>query len=184
MIDGREMMSEVKNAVIAYCESVAPEFEQKALDEYAKFPASLGQADIDSEVRARLKSEISLILKAIGQKALIAEFGKGSLMDRNNPALPRYQSSHDYNPNRLDGEIRSRPKGIYYDLDGIPHKGTGGNKILEGKSERFNPIEPRHIVRELLKEELNRFTADLTAYIATQVNFYKLVDGLEVKVTI
>ncbi len=112
---------------------------------------------------------------AYGQKAWIAEFGKGSLMDseQENPFLADYIQSPLFNKARLNGSVRifgadvempgrkmavvGRPKGVYYDLDGTPHESHGnleGIPLERWKGQPlFTPIRGRHIIRNILQPE-------------------------------
>lgn len=60
-----------------------------------------------------------------GPHALLDEWGKGSLMDPNNPALAKYRNSTNWNPARHDLAIRGRPAGAYTDLLGKRRVSTG-----------------------------------------------------------
>lgn len=53
-----------------------------------------------------------------GAWAVMDEFGTGSKMDTENPALPAYKNSNLWNPSRRDTSIRTRPKGEYIDIFG------------------------------------------------------------------
>lgn len=85
-----------------------------------------------------------------GAWAVLSEYGSGSLMDPDNPALPEYMASDLWNPTRGkhgagDTAIRSRPAGTYEDIFGEIHvaKGPGGYN-LERKGGKFAPQPPSH----------------------------------------
>lgn len=63
-------------------------------------------------------------------QAWIAEWGSGTLMDPNNPALSEYMSSEYWNPARRGLAITGRPAGAYKGLDGEIHDSHTG--MLEG----------------------------------------------------
>lgn len=61
-----------------------------------------------------------------GAWAAMDEFGTGSWMDRNNPALKDYRKSNMWNPARDDAKIRSRPDMPgQIDIFGNPVNGKG-----------------------------------------------------------
>ena len=53
-----------------------------------------------------------------GAWAAMDEYGTGSKMDTNNPALKDYMNSNMWNPARRDFAIRTRPKGEYINIFG------------------------------------------------------------------
>ena len=59
-----------------------------------------------------------------GAYAAMDNFGKGSLMDENNPALESYKNSGLWNPVRHDTTIRGRPKGQYTNIFGETETST------------------------------------------------------------
>jgi len=95
-----------------------------------------------------------------GPHALLDNFGKGSLMDPNNPALEQYRNSPHWNPTRRDLAIRGRPKGPYTDMFGKRRvssgalKGVNLEKLVLRRTPRGNidpndflPQYPSHAVQ-------------------------------------
>lgn len=98
--------------------------------EWQKMNTIDGEAHISSTQKHQQTNDVvSYIVEAWGQKAWIAEYGKGSLMDKSseNPYLSDYLASSNFNKNRLaDGlAIMGRPKGVYKDLDGNVYTSSG-----------------------------------------------------------
>lgn len=88
-----------------------------------------------------------------GAFAVMDNYGTGSEMDRDNPALADYMASDLWNPTRGkhgpdDTEIRSRPAGTWTDIFGETHtaKGPGGFN-LERKGGKFAPQPPSHALQ-------------------------------------
>ena len=116
-------------------------------------------ADRDLEIS---QDTVARALCAYGQKAWIAEFGKGSLMDSStaeNPFLTDYLSDPFFNRDRLAHGLAvvGRPHGYYPDLDGNPHFSHGslqGIPIETWYGQRlFAPIRGKHIIRNILKPD-------------------------------
>lgn len=107
-----------------------------------------------------------IAFKGSGQKAWISEFGKGSLMDRENenPYLKDYKNSSQWNPkrNRNGYSVRGRPEGSYTDLDGNKQessgkaaKGSYGLNLEKGlkphtDDAKYEPIKGEHIMRNVI----------------------------------
>lgn len=128
-----------------------------------------------------------------GQKALIGEYGKGSKLDRSNPALQDYINSDIFNKERLKHNFATltRPRisyddYYYYDLDGRRYKKKAKKvKNLENSgSPRYNPIEPKHIIAKAIEQRLDSLSRTIQEIIITEVAFYKLIDGLKIKIHI
>jgi hypothetical protein len=83
-----------------------------------------------------------------GPWAVLDEWGYGSLMDPNNPALEDYKSSGMWNPARRDNKIRSRPKQPgQTDIFGnsVDGRGKGGHDLeADGK---VQPQPPSHALQ-------------------------------------
>lgn len=95
-----------------------------------------------------------------GPYALLDEWGKGSLMDPNNPALNEYRNSPYWNPARKDLAIRGRPAGRYRDMFGKMRvssgklRGVNLERLVLQKTPKGNidpndflPQYPSHAVR-------------------------------------
>lgn len=129
------------------------------------------QANVtDAEVRESLKAFLDMTLPGFFEgvvlsdswKAWLEEWGKGSMMDRNNPDLFDYIMSDMWNPARKnDLAIRGRPRGPYRGIDGQTHFSSGAAEgrnleamALHGKikrnPERFLPKPPTHFLRDAL----------------------------------
>ena len=69
---------------------------------------SEGSADLElGDIEVLANAIIATVIG--GPWAVMDEFGTGSWMDRNNPALEAYRKSGMWNPARDDAKIRSRP---------------------------------------------------------------------------
>jgi len=85
-----------------------------------------------------------------GAWSVLDEFGRGSLMDGDNPALPDYMKSDLWNPYRRDDlAIRSRQAGPYVNIFGETAvsraKRPGYN--LEKKGGKYAPQPPSHALQ-------------------------------------
>ena len=178
-----DISNEVDEAINKAIDEVAPTIVKIIKSEYSHYPASLGKADVNT-VKKIAKEEIELVFNAIGQRALILEYGRGSSMDRDNPALDEYMRSDVFNRNRIGLEIRTRPKGVYYDLDGNPHVShTNVNRDLEKTdNSKYAPLKPEHIVREAIKQNLKKIMETVSDYVIRTVPLYKLFTGTEVNI--
>ena len=112
-----------------------------------------GNADVNFAITADTPTYVSGEYRASGQKAWIAEYGSGSLLDRSNPGLAEYMDSGKFNREREDFEIRTR-KGEYTDLDGELHMGSGlgGEHGLNAET-IGRPVTP-HPASHVMKEAL------------------------------
>lgn len=123
----------------------------------------------------------TLILVFSGQKAWIAEFGSGSLMEtdtKKNKYLARYISGRNFNKYRLNmGKylgIKSRARGVYRDLDDNIHITTGGTPgydlefhgSLKGK---YQPKRPMYIIQEEIKAAIPEIKEDISAALKSHV---------------
>jgi hypothetical protein len=107
-----------------------------------------------------------------GAYAAMDEFGKGSLMDMDNPALQEYMNGPLWNPARgSDPTIRSRARGTYTDIFGnqVESKSNVSGIDLEELGGKFAPRPPSHAIettarwmangrmRELIKGTVQSF---------------------------
>lgn len=158
--------------------------------EWGKYSVD-GSASIKFRITQDTPTLVEGEYRAKGMKMWTLEYGSGSLLDKSNPLLTKYQRSKIYNksrgqsPNsiRSEGlfnpngtEIRTRPKSTYYDLDGVPHKGSGlgysGKWNYGLNAERLGshsviPIEPHHIIKDIVPRRdtvhKQQFKQDLAA---------------------
>ena len=107
--------------------------------------------------------------------SFIANYGKGHLMNTDNPFLEQYKASGYWNPDRDDLYIRTRRKGTYnipdweggYEETEYTAHGPGGYNLEGSKDPRYQPFEGKkpfedtfERAREILKDELkNTFNA-------------------------
>ena len=130
-------------------------------DEWSRYnDQSLGKAQISAlPAIADINGIITQQLVAMGQKAWILEYGRGSLMESSsaeNPWLDEYVSSPNFNKWRKTHgfAITGREKGEYFDLDGTPLKSTGtlmGVNLEEWHSTKeYYPIPPLKIIQTVL----------------------------------
>jgi len=97
-----------------------------------------------------------------GAFAAMDEFGRGSLMDKNNPALPNYMKSELWNPYRgkhgsEDTAIRSRKAGPYMNIFGktvVSHAPVPGYN-LERKGGKYAPQPPSYALQTAARWMIN-----------------------------
>ena len=93
-----------------------------------------------------------------GAYAAMDVFGKGSLMDRDNPALPDYMKSGLWNPYRKDDlAIRSRKGGPYVNIFGETVISTANQPgyNLEKKGGKYAPQPPSHALQTAARWMMN-----------------------------
>ena len=151
-----------------------------------------GNASINFHITQNTPGRVEGEYRAQGMKMWMLEYGSGSLMDKSNPLLEKYKQSEKYNKvrgqstvNQEDGalyspegtEIRTRPSGRYYDLDGQPQEGSGlgyGKKWKYGLNAEHlhppyavEPIPPHHIIKDIVPRRdtvhKQQFKEDLAA---------------------
>lgn len=123
---GKNLKDGVRRVISKYIRAA----KDNVRTEWQKMNTIDGEAHILSTQKPQQTNDaVSYIVEAWGQKAWIAEYGKGSLMDKSseNPYLSDYLASSNFNKNRLaDGlAIMGRPKGVYKDLDGNVYTSSG-----------------------------------------------------------
>lgn len=83
---------------------------------------------------------------------IIDEWGTGSEMDPDNPALDDYVDGDYWNPLRDTAVVVYRPKGKYTNIFGEERSGAG--PPLEGKDmekeRKFTPMKPSHALKQAL----------------------------------
>lgn len=107
-----------------------------------------GREDLTSEEITVLGDFIMANVSG-GAWAAMDEFGKGSEMDPNNPALADYRNSELWNPARFDTTIRSRNRGPYTNIFGerVNSNSNVGGIDLEQKGGKFAPQPPSHAMQ-------------------------------------
>lgn len=143
--------------------------------EWGKYGDVEGTASITFKITENTKTHVNGEYSAKGMKMWMLEYGSGSLMDKLNPLLEKYKNSEKYNKVRGQSpkkksdtalfdpngtEIRTRPKGTYYDLDGNPQEGSGLgytshwhyglNAEKLGGGYAVIPIAPHHIIKDIV----------------------------------
>lgn len=89
-----------------------------------------------------------------GAWAAMDEFGTGSLMDINNPALATYMGSQLWNDARgNDPTIRSRSRGAYTNIFGeqVESKSNVAGIDLEKLGGKFEPRPPSHAIETAMR---------------------------------
>ncbi len=154
-----------------------------------------GNASINFHITQNTPDRVEGEYRAQGMKMWTLEYGSGSLMDKSNPLLEKYKKSEKYNKARGQSpvskkdkalynpggtEIRTRPKGKYFDLDGEEQQGSGLGYSKDWEyglnAERLNPpyavtpVEPHHIIKDIVPRRdtvhKQQFRADLAACMA------------------
>lgn len=161
------------------------EFEYQGLNE----PTHLGKAEARHELTKQAEDLLLLTLFGRGQKALIAEFGRGSLMDRDNPALDEYINGDIFNKERLkyNMAILTRPRDeSYQDLDGNEYirKPPVVLTNLETKKPKYAPVEPKYVLLSTLIQNLDTIIDNISIAVATQTALEKMFDGMKIKVVL
>ncbi len=139
----------IRDLTIAYREAIRDVLTQL----YAEVVKSSPTSDIASSVMMGMEEVSKEIIGEVYPeywRAIMHEWGSGSLMDTANPDLEDYKQSVFWNPARPDHAIRGRPAGTYLGIDGRWHttKGTMEGVNLE---HRFKPIKPTHFVRNAVE---------------------------------
>ena len=144
-----KLLEKIKHIIRDYsraaCELVRQEWNYEADDD------RYGNAEISYTVEDA-QAAVVAVITAIGQKAWILEYGKGSLMEKSaeeNPFLEDYISGKAtgadglprFNQRRIERgfAILGRPKGRYLDLDDVEHFSTG---TFDGWSVQVTPYTP------------------------------------------
>lgn len=147
-----------------------------------------GRADVDYKIQEYTEDEICLNVFGIGQRALIAEYGSGSKMDRDNPSLAQYLSDPIFNQERIKQNmaILTRPKdSSYYDLDGVLYvRKPPKNEInLENVNPKYKPVEAKHLIAKAIEQRLNYILRALQDVLIS-LPFEKMISGRTFKITL
>ena len=193
------IISDIKDAINEVSKKIAEIIMRKYDNEIPKY---LGDRPVlnYNVVESKTNEIISILFLSEGQKALIAEYGKGSEMEKTtegNPSISEYLNGEVFNRDRLkfNYETVSRVKTTnadeyYLDLDNKLHKKrakhlysreTGkdlsGKVINENVNKRYKPFSPKHIIRETIFEHLNDIKKSIVASVATKTALRDLFDG-------
>lgn len=152
-----QLLKKYRAIVNKYCRLACTEVRQQ----WGAIDTIDGEASIEERDIQATQDTVARAICAYGQKAWVAEFGRGSLMDKStaeNPFLQDYLSDPYFNRDRLGHglAIVGRPHGYYPDIDGNPHFSHGA---LEGKvietwygQTLFAPIRGQHIISNILNK--------------------------------
>jgi hypothetical protein len=132
---------------------------------------------------------ICLTIFGKGQKALIAEYGSGSLMDRNNPTFSSYIQDDVFNKERLKYNMATITRvndDFYYDLDGnkIERPRPKNEVNLEKYNVWYAPVAPKHVIVTTIRERLNKIMENILEEVVLNVPFEELFNGREIKIGI
>lgn len=188
MISTAKVQNNILKAILTVCDKEAEKIKNDILRDYSGINGVSGRADVSSSVKQYAKDQLILSIFGFGQKAVIGEYGRGSEMDRDNPALKEYITEDLFNKARLkkDFAILTRPyEESYQDLDGrtIKRKPPAREYNLEKTGDkRFAPVKPKYIVREAVNQRLPMLLTNLAVEIAAECEVEKLFDGLRFEV--
>lgn len=183
-------MSNIANVVVKHSKKMMKDI-QGVWNKYGNDSIVSGKANIKFTITEDKENFVSGEYEASGQKMWILEYGKGNLMDRNNPYLDDYIGGGIYNINRGHFEVRTRR--TYTDLDGKTHIGFNdkhfkdttwlekgldtnifayhNNGKYKGKKLEFAPL---HIIYENLhrdgSQRENDFRQDLLETVKKDIN--------------
>lgn len=171
-----------RNIVEKYIKAACGMIEQQ----YAALPDSMGDSSVYEAEARTAKDCVARSLCAIGQRAWIAEYGKGSLMETRaseNPFLEDYVSGRirDADGNPLFNKDRlahafaivGREHGYYYDIDGRRYHSHGNlaGKVIESFNNQplIKPYPAQKVIKRILfgngdnglVAEMNEEIADL-----------------------
>ena len=170
-----ELLGSIREVVQRYCKAA----QEIVVQRWASLDNIDGNASISDMELAVAQDTVARAICAVGQKAWIAEYGKGSLMEtKDNPFLSDYVNSSLFNKDRLGHALATvgREHGYYEDLDGKRHFSHGGlkGKVIETfyGQPLFFPIRAKHVIKETIKSlvpELNKEIQEATANVIASV---------------
>ena len=122
---------------------------------WSNLPSIDGNANISFKV-IKNDNELTIgTIEATGQKAWIAEYGKGSLMasEAYNPYLERYKKNpRRWNSIRKGNFVTGRVTGKYKDLDNNQYD-SGGRWAGRSLEHYYKPSEPYYVIHKTVTEE-------------------------------
>jgi hypothetical protein len=129
--------------------AIAQRFVDEARNGFLTGEAKESLKDPDPEEIKSVANTIAIIVTG-GAYVAMDNYGKGSLMDKDNPALDAYANSSLWNPLRPDYFIRGRPPGTYQNIFGDMTETSGkrAGKIIERETGPFAPIPPSHALEK------------------------------------
>lgn len=163
------LLNRMRSLIKSYCSAAKSQIEQ----EWSTISNIDGESNITDEELTIASDIVARSLCAWGQKAWIAEFGKGSLMDKSsseNPFLDDYINSSQFNEARLGHALSvvGRPAGEYTDLDGKDrdkygkkYKSSGNlyGKVIEdvatSRGYPYAPIRGKHIIKQVIDTDIS-----------------------------
>jgi len=162
----------IKAHANSICEAVMKEYSSNSALAPFKY-------EIHNDLILRTESIVIAHIEASGGLAWILEFGSGSKMDLDNPYLSEYMGNrtifNNWRPMSL--EIATREAGTYTDLDGKSQtsNATHPGYPLEGKDNgKYKAIEPMHIIKKLVEQEITAIEGELAGAIQDIVRGYIL----------
>jgi len=113
------------------------------------------------------------VLVVGGAYAAMDNYGKGSLMDIDNPALEAYMNSDLWNPARETTEIVGRPESTYADIFGRTVKSSGKREgqSLEPPHGPFEPMPPSHALETAARWMEQEYFAEIVSHAISIFNF-------------
>lgn len=128
------------------------ELQQELLNEAKqKMLTPEGKEDLTDDEITDIAKVISAGIVG-GAWATIDEFGKGSRMDKDNPALEDYKKSNMWNPARKDHYIRTRPNAPgQVDIFGNRVNGIGRGGVNLEELGVVTPQPPSHAIKTAMR---------------------------------
>lgn len=185
------IQNNILKAILNVCDKEADKIVTQIEADYGQLGSSLGKADANSSVKQMARDLIVMSIFGTGQKALIGEYGKGSLMDKNNPALEGYINGGIFNKERLQHNMAILARyqdDSYYDLDknlwNRPKPdGFMNLEKLKNKNgtpnKKYQPVKPKYIIWKAIEQRLDRILNEIAIAVATESKIEKMFDGLE-----
>lgn len=153
----KRLLNALRAIVQKYCKAA----QELVVQRWASLDNIDGNAAISDMELTVSRDTVARAICAYGQKAWIAEYGKGSQMEtKDNPFLSDYVTSRGFNRDRLGHALSvvGRPYGYYEDLDGNRHFSHGGlsGKVIETfyGQPLFFPIRAKHVIKETVRSIL------------------------------